>query len=74
MDTVETLVDVPANLNKEIRSLDEIFDICSLDDYYHGEPEPEDMDRILSMCDAVDGLFDEKRIASIRKSSKKLKT
>ena len=68
MDTVEMFMDVPAELNKEIRSLDEIFDICSLDDYYHGDPEPSDMDRVLSMCDAVEGLFDQEKIASIRES------
>lgn len=70
MDTVEMAIDVPAELNAEIRSLDKIFDICSLDDYYHGDPELSDMDRILSMCDAAEELFDQAKISSIRESLK----
>lgn len=68
MDTVEMIIDVPEELNKEIRSLDEIFGICSIDDYYHGEPELSDTDRILSMCDSVERLFDQEKISSIRDS------
>jgi hypothetical protein len=37
MDSVEKIFEVPAELNTEIRSLDEIFDICSIDNYYHAE-------------------------------------
>lgn len=66
MDSVEKLVDVPLELNTEIRSLDKIFDICSLDDYYHGEPEPSDMERVIAMCDAVEGLFDKEKIEEVR--------
>lgn len=66
MDTVETVVDVPDVLNKEIRSLDEIFGICSLENYYHGTPEPSDSDRILSMCKEVRGLFDPVKLSSVR--------
>lgn len=66
MDSVEKLVEVPVELNTEIRSLDEIFDICSIDDYYHGEPELSDMERIIIMCDAVDGLFDQKKMEEVR--------
>ncbi len=68
MDTVEMFMKVPAELNKEIRSLDQIFDICSLDHYYHGEPDIADMERVLSMCDAVEELFDQTEIESIRSS------
>ncbi|MBP1909071.1 HEPN domain-containing protein [Methanolobus bombayensis] len=68
MDTVEMFMQVPEELNKEIRSLDEIFDICSLDDYFHGDPEVSDMERILSMCEEVEGLFDQGKIRSFKKS------
>ena len=61
MDSVEKLVVVPVELNDEIRSLDKIFDICSLDDYHHGEPELSDMERIIAMCDAVEELFNRRR-------------
>jgi len=70
MDSVEKLVAVPVELNDEIRSLDNIFDICSLDDYYHGEPEVSDMERIIAMCDSVEGLFDQEKIDRIRLETK----
>ncbi|MDT3425786.1 hypothetical protein J2Z22_001305 [Paenibacillus forsythiae] len=66
MNAVETAMDFPKELNKEIRSLDFIFGICSLDDYFHGTPEPEDADRVLSMCVAVRDLFDQEKIAEVR--------
>ena len=68
MDTVEMFMDPPQELNKEIRSLDKIFDICSLDEYYHGDPEVSDMERVLSMCEKVEGLFDQEKIRSFRES------
>ncbi|MEZ5333974.1 MAG: HEPN domain-containing protein [Methanolobus sp.] len=68
MDTVEMFMEVPEELNREIRSLDEIFDICSLDDYFHGDPEVSDMERILRMCEEVERLFDKKKIQSYRES------
>lgn len=70
MDSAEKLVAVPAELNAEIRSLDKIFDICSLDDYYHGEPELSDMERIIAMCDAVEGLFAKEKIEELREKAK----
>jgi hypothetical protein len=63
MDDAEEMIDFPPLLNKEIRSLDLIFGICSLDDYHHGSPETSDADRVRSMCNEVWKLFDQKRIA-----------
>jgi HEPN domain-containing protein len=68
MDTVEMFMEPPEELNKEIRSLDEIFGICSIDDYFHGEPEVSDMERILGMCEEVEELFDQDKINSFRES------
>jgi HEPN domain-containing protein len=68
MDTVEMFMEVPEELNKEIRSLDEIFDICTLDDYFHGDPEVSDMERVLSMCERVEELFDQEKIRSFKDS------
>ena len=56
----------PEELNNEIRSLDKIFDICTLDDYFHGDPEVSDMERILVMCEEVEELFDQEKIQSFR--------
>jgi len=66
MNAVETVVDFPGELNKEIRSLDFIFGICSLEDYFHGTPKPSDSTRVLSMCQKVRELFDQTRISWLR--------
>lgn len=70
MDTVEKIVDVPVVLNKEIRSLDLIFGICSIENYYHGNPEQDDRDRVLFMCNEVQHLFDQTKIATVRAACK----
>lgn len=66
MDEVEELIEVSPTLNKEIRSLDSIFGICSLENYHHGTPELSDMERVLAMCQQVESLFDQSRIAAVR--------
>lgn len=66
MDAVETIIDVPPALNEEIRSLDLIFGICSLENYHHGTPEPSDSDRALALCGEVRNLFDPIRLAAVR--------
>lgn len=66
MDSVENVVDLPFDLNRDISSLDDIFGICSIDDYHHRKPNPSDSVRVLSMCSGVEKLFDQSRIASIR--------
>ncbi|MDR1962094.1 MAG: hypothetical protein LBQ16_07420 [Gracilibacteraceae bacterium] len=53
MDSAETVAEFPAELNADIRSLDTIFGICSLENYHHGTPEPADTERILVMCDRL---------------------
>jgi hypothetical protein len=66
MNTVERFMDIPRELSKTIRSLDIIFGICPIDSFYHGTPEPSDADMVLSMCNQVQGLFDQNLIASIK--------
>lgn len=70
MDTVEEILDVSPALSKEIRSLDLIFGICSLENYYHGTPELSDTERVLALCSAVQGLFDPARITAVRTACK----
>ncbi|HWR39358.1 MAG TPA: hypothetical protein VN611_07640 [Patescibacteria group bacterium] len=65
MDAVETIMEVPEHLNREIRSLDSIFAICSLENYYHGMPEVNDVGRVLSMCEEVHALFDPVRVGAV---------
>lgn len=66
MDAVEEIMDFPQQLNNEIRSLDTIFGICSVDNYHHGTPQPEDADRVLKMCSGVQQFFDAGDIAAKR--------
>lgn len=66
MDSVERIVDVPEELNRDIRSLDEIFGICSVENYYHGMPVPEDSEKVLSICNKVEKLFSPDKISSVR--------
>lgn len=44
-------------LRDDILSLDDIFGICSIDDYHHGAPDDNDKERILSVCHALDALI-----------------
>jgi hypothetical protein len=69
MDEIETIIDVPVLLNKEIRSLDFIFGICSIENYHHGDPEISDSDRVLSMCNEINKLFDPDKISCVRAAS-----
>lgn len=71
MDAVEEVTVIPGQLNEEIRSLDSIFGICSIENYYHGEPEPADTDRVLKMCDDVRKLFDPSKMAAVKAALEK---
>lgn len=62
MDALETIITVPVVLNQEIRSLDSIFGICSLENYHHGAPESTDSERVLTLCNEVYGLFDQTKV------------
>ncbi|OAV66203.1 hypothetical protein Barb6_02648 [Bacteroidales bacterium Barb6] len=53
------LVEIPHELSRDIRSLDHIFGICFLDEYHHGTPEVADMEKVVRLCDEVQGLFDD---------------
>ncbi len=69
MRTVEEVIEVPSALNQSIRSLDSIFGICSIDDYFHGNPDSSDTSRALLMCNEILQLFDQARISLIRSFS-----
>jgi len=65
MDTLERVVIFPSDLSRGIKSLDDIFGICSIDEYHHGIPEPGDAVRVLSMCDDIAKLFDQGNVAAL---------
>jgi hypothetical protein len=58
MNTLKGAAAFPEALERGIRALDEIFGICSLDEYHHGTPEPEDAVRLVAMCDEVAAMLD----------------
>lgn len=70
MITVDKLIEVPKELSKEIKSLDRIFGICFLDDYFHGTPVEVDAVRTLRMCKEVEKLFDQEKLLSVRNALK----
>lgn len=63
--TVETLVEVPKDLNKRIKAMDWIFGICSIDEYRHPNPDESDMNNVLHLCVEVQKLFDNQRIEEL---------
>lgn len=53
MSAVETVMDFPAALNQDIRALDDVFGLCSLEVNPHGDPKAADASRILVLCGKV---------------------
>lgn len=66
MITVDKLIEVPKKLSKEVKSLDQIFGICFLDNYFHGTPDEADAIKTLRMCEEMKKLFDQEKIKSVR--------
>lgn len=67
MDEVENIIDIPQTFNAEIRSLDLMFGICSLENFHLAEPGVSDSNRVMIMCDEVGKLFDQARISALKK-------
>lgn len=59
MDSVEIVIDFPEDLNKEIRFLDVVYDICSVDNSYSKNPDLLDLHQILVICSKVKNIIDE---------------
>lgn len=70
--TVEKLIEMPQMLSKEIKSLDQIFGICFLENYHHGTPKETDTTRVLQMCDDVKRLFNQDRIRYVQAALKNI--
>ncbi|GEO81664.1 HEPN domain-containing protein [Pararhodospirillum oryzae] len=56
LETVEEVTTLPDSLADEIRALDRIFGLCSLEHYHHGTPEEEDAQTVLRLCRALHDL------------------
>ncbi|TKI07235.1 hypothetical protein [Martelella alba] len=50
MDTAGEVMKFEPQLERDIRALDEIFGICSLENYHHGTPGEQDASHILTLC------------------------
>jgi hypothetical protein len=72
MMTAEKLLEVPKELSKEVKSLDQIFGICFLDTYFHGDPVEADTKRTLRMCNDVKKLFSQEKMQFIRSALKQV--
>ncbi len=72
MRIVETLVEVPKELNKRIKAMDWIFGICSIEEYRHPNPDEKDMENALVLCAEAKKLFDQNRVAAIKELSRKM--
>ena len=66
MKTVETVVEVPKELNRRIKAMDWIFGICSIDEYRHPNPDEKDMENALVLCVEVQKMFDQNRVAALK--------
>jgi len=72
MKTVETLVEVPKELNRRIKAMDWIFGICSIDEYRHPNPDEKDMENALVLCVEVQKLFDKNRVTEVSQLAKRV--
>jgi hypothetical protein len=54
----EAVPSFPEPLNRQIRSLDSIFGICSLDNYQHGIPVTSDAQKTLDICRSLVDVFE----------------
>ncbi|MEN3754700.1 hypothetical protein [Mangrovibacter yixingensis] len=55
--SAEEKVVLGEELKRRILALDDLFGLCSIDDYYHGVPGDDDARRIVAVCAALDGLI-----------------
>ncbi|KAA9000499.1 hypothetical protein FJU30_09655 [Affinibrenneria salicis] len=54
---VEEVMPLDPALRADIAHLDTLFGICSIDDYHHGKPVPEDKQIILRICDRLQAVL-----------------
>ena len=72
MHMVETMLEVPKELNKRIKAMDWIFGICSIDEYRHPNPDEKDMENALVLCVEVQKLIDQNRVSALGELAKKM--
>lgn len=65
MECAEDLIDFEPQLKADILSLDQIFGICSVDNYYHGAPVADDAKRVLAICTALSVMLTQFNITSV---------
>ncbi len=62
---IEEVLTIPIELTRRIKAMDWIFGICSIDEYRHPNPDINDMNNVLILCDEVFKLFDRERIDAL---------
>ena len=53
LEEAEDMVAFNPELSKAITDLDDIFGICSVENYYHGVPQQDDADKVVFICDEL---------------------
>jgi hypothetical protein len=64
MKEVDKLMEIPHEISRDVRSIDRIFGICFLDNYYHGNPQDSDRDKVLRLCSEIYELFNKEKMLS----------
>jgi hypothetical protein len=57
MDAAAEVITFTPQLSQQIRALDTIFGICSLENYHHGTPETADAESTLTICAELAAMF-----------------
>jgi len=57
METAEEVMQFDPTLSRDIRALDDIFGICSLENYHHGAPTNEDAVSIIGICRGLSAML-----------------
>jgi len=65
----EAVVTIPPALAEDLRGLDRMFGICSLDSFHIEPPTDDDALQTLRMCNDVLALFDRQRVAAMAGSA-----
>ncbi len=71
VDVLELHMDIPRDISEGIRSLNDIFSMCSVEHYSHKDPELSDAELVLRLCEALNELFDKEKINWIFKQKRK---
>ncbi len=71
VDVLESHIEIPDNVSEGIRSLNDIFSLCSVENYCHKDPEVSDAELVLSLCEELEKLFDNEKLQWIYRQKRR---